>query len=129
MLIYLITVCNISLVKFKVKTCALAKHSKWATILKTSEKPAREKAEPQEGLSMHQKRNINRRRFLKRATGAAVGTIGFGLGHRSATVCHLGNISMLLRRNLKWDPEKEHFPNDEQANRMLSRSMRSPWHL
>jgi len=51
------------------------------------------------------------------------------VGHRSATVCHLGNISMLLGRKLKWDPEKERFLNDEQANRMLSRSMRSPWHL
>lgn len=78
---------------------------------------------------MSQKKNINRRRFLKRAAGAALGTIGFGLGHRAATVCHLGNISMLLGRNLKWDPEKERFPNDEQANGMLSRSMRSPWHL
>ncbi len=50
------------------------------------------------------------------------------VGHRSTTVCHLGNISMLLGRKLKWDPQKERF-NDEQANRMLSRSMRSPWHL
>jgi hypothetical protein len=89
MLIYLITVCNISLVKFKMKTCALAKHSKWATILKTSEKPAREKAEPQEGLSMPQKRNINRRRFLKRVTGVAVGIIGFGLGHRLSPRQHI----------------------------------------
>jgi hypothetical protein len=36
---------------------------------------------------------------------------------------------MLLGRRLKWNPDKEEFVNDEQANRMLSRSMRSPWHL
>ncbi len=78
---------------------------------------------------MPQRKNLNRRRSLKRATVAAVGTIGFGLGYRSATVCHLGNIAMLRGRNLEWDLEKERFFNDEQANRMLSQSIRSPWHL
>jgi predicted dehydrogenase len=51
------------------------------------------------------------------------------IGHRCFTIAHIGNISMLLGRKLKWDPERERFINDEQANRMLSRSMRSPWHL
>lgn len=51
------------------------------------------------------------------------------VGHRSATVCHLGNIAMMLKRELKWDPEKERFINDEEANRMLSKPMRAPWHL
>jgi len=49
--------------------------------------------------------------------------------HRSITICHLGNIAMRLGRDLKWDPDNERFINDEQANRMLSRPMRSPWHL
>ncbi|HIJ53969.1 MAG TPA: Gfo/Idh/MocA family oxidoreductase [Planctomycetes bacterium] len=51
------------------------------------------------------------------------------IGQRCFTIAHIGNISMLLGRKLRWDPEKEKFINDEQANRMLSRSMRSPWHL
>jgi predicted dehydrogenase len=51
------------------------------------------------------------------------------IGQRCFTIAHIGNISMLLGRKLKWDPDKERFINDEQANRMLSRSMRSPWHL
>ena len=50
-------------------------------------------------------------------------------GHRSVTLSHIGNISMILGRKLRWDPEKEQFTNDEQANRMLSREMRSPWRL
>ena len=51
------------------------------------------------------------------------------VGHQVFTISHIGNISMLLGRKLMWDPDKERFVNDEQANRMLSRSMRSPWHL
>ena len=49
--------------------------------------------------------------------------------HRSITISHLGNIAMLLGRDLKWDPEKEGFINDDEANRMVWRPMRSPWHL
>ncbi|MHC4463067.1 MAG: Gfo/Idh/MocA family protein [Planctomycetota bacterium] len=51
------------------------------------------------------------------------------IGQRCFTIAHIGNISMLLGRKLKWNPKMEQFINDEQANRMLSRSMRSPWHL
>ena len=49
------------------------------------------------------------------------------IGHRTASVCHLGNIAMLLKRKLSWNPEREQFDNDEEANRMLSRPMRAPW--
>ncbi len=49
------------------------------------------------------------------------------IGHRSATMCHLGNIAMRLGRELYWDPQKERFIGDEQANRMLTRPRRSPW--
>jgi len=49
--------------------------------------------------------------------------------HRSITISHLGNIAMRLRRDLKWDPDRERFVNDAEADRMLSRSMRGPWHL
>lgn len=51
------------------------------------------------------------------------------IGHRSASLCHLGNIAMLLGRKLKWDPDKERFIDDAAANRMLARSMRAPWRL
>jgi predicted dehydrogenase len=50
-------------------------------------------------------------------------------GCRSVTVCHLGNIAYKLKRSLKWDPEREIFPGDSEANRMLSRAMRGPWHV
>ncbi|MGH7129797.1 MAG: Gfo/Idh/MocA family protein, partial [Planctomycetaceae bacterium] len=44
--------------------------------------------------------------------------------HRSVSVCHLGNISMRLGRPLKWDPEKEEFPGDNEANGWLKREQR-----
>ncbi len=48
---------------------------------------------------------------------------------RTDTVCHLSDIAMRLSRRLEWDPKTERFFNDTQANRMLTRPMRSPWHL
>jgi hypothetical protein len=41
----------------------------------------------------------------------------------------LGNIAMLLGRELNWDPVKERFVNDSEADLMISRNMRSPWTL
>ena len=51
------------------------------------------------------------------------------IGHRSASLCHLGNIAMMVGGNLFWDPEKERFVNDSVANALLSRSTRTPWSL
>lgn len=50
-----------------------------------------------------------------------------GIGHRSASVCHLGVISMRLGRKLNWDPKKEQFIGDAEANTWLAREMRDPW--
>lgn len=49
------------------------------------------------------------------------------IGHRSATVCHLGVISLRLGRKLQWNPEAERFVNDDEANRWLRRELRKPW--
>ena len=52
---------------------------------------------------------------------------------RSATarraICHLNNIAMLLGRKLKWDPKKEQFVGDDEANKLLTPKMREPWTL
>lgn len=51
------------------------------------------------------------------------------IGHRSATVCHLGNISMRLGRKIKWNPKRERIVGDATADRMLSYAYRAPWKL
>jgi predicted dehydrogenase len=50
-------------------------------------------------------------------------------GHRSATVCNIGNIAYELRRPLKWNPFKEQFEGDAVANGMLSRDLRKPFRM
>jgi len=49
------------------------------------------------------------------------------IGHRTITVAHLGNISMLLGRKLRWDSRKEAFVDDPEADKMLTRKQRAPW--
>ncbi|MBI2950434.1 MAG: Gfo/Idh/MocA family oxidoreductase [Verrucomicrobia bacterium] len=49
------------------------------------------------------------------------------IGHRSASLCHLGVIATRLGRKLQWDPAKEEFVNDKEANGWLAREMRKPW--
>jgi hypothetical protein len=50
-------------------------------------------------------------------------------GHSVATLCHLGNIARWLGRRLKWDPEKEVFPGDDEANGYLDAKKRKPYEL
>jgi predicted dehydrogenase len=49
------------------------------------------------------------------------------IGCRSATVCHLGNLAYWHRRKLRWDPKKEKFAGDAEANKWLAQERRPPW--
>jgi predicted dehydrogenase len=51
------------------------------------------------------------------------------VGHRTASVLHIGNIAMQLDRKLNWDPDNEAFVNDEEANALRERARRDPWKL
>ena len=44
-----------------------------------------------------------------------------------ATLMHIGNISMQLERPLQWNPDKEEFLDNKQANALRARPMRAPW--
>lgn len=51
------------------------------------------------------------------------------VGHRSATICHLGNIGYRVGKLLEWDPVQEKFTNSEDANKLLFREYRDPWKI
>ena len=48
-------------------------------------------------------------------------------GHQTNTICRLGNIAYRLGRTLHWDPEKEQFQGDAEANRLAIGTYRAPW--
>jgi predicted dehydrogenase len=48
---------------------------------------------------------------------------------RSDTLCHVSDIAMRLNRKVIWDPKRERFTDDPEANLRLARRMRAPWRL
>lgn len=74
-------------------------------------------------------RQGHRRDFLDCVRTRAETITPVDIGHHSVIPAHLGNIAMILGRKIKWDPQREKVLDDSTANRMLSRAMRSPWHL
>ena len=75
------------------------------------------------------KSNNHKGNFLDCVKSRAMTIAPVEIAHRSCTVCLLGDIAMHLGRKLKWNPDKEEFIGDEQANRMRAKTMRSPWTL
>jgi len=50
-------------------------------------------------------------------------------GHRSATIVNMGVVALRLGRTLEFDPVKQEFINDEEANRLIDQPMRGPWKI
>jgi len=49
------------------------------------------------------------------------------VAHRSCSACLIHHIVMKLDRKVYWDPAKEKFKNDDEANKMLARAQRAPY--
>ena len=49
------------------------------------------------------------------------------IGHRTASMCNIGNIGYQLKRPLQWDANKEQFINDAEANVLLGRKLYNEW--
>lgn len=49
--------------------------------------------------------------------------------HRSCTIVNMAKIGVRLNRPLKFDPDRQVFIDDEEANRLIDEPMRAPWTL
>ncbi len=49
------------------------------------------------------------------------------IGHRTSSMCNIGNIAYQLDRPLKWNPKKELFEKDAEANALVGRKMNKEW--
>jgi predicted dehydrogenase len=78
-------------------------------------------------IHLHQSRD-HKRDFLDSIKSGRDPIAPVEVGHRSASFCHLANIAMRLGRKLRWNPDTESFIGDDQANRLLSKPLRAPWH-
>lgn len=69
------------------------------------------------------------RNFLECVKTRSEPTAAVEIGHRSASVCHLGNIAIQLEAALKWDPQSERFVGNrsDEANALLDRPARGDW--
>ena len=73
--------------------------------------------------------NDHRRNFLDAVKTRQEALCPIETAVRSDTVCHQADIAIKMGKKLYWDPENEKFKNDPEANRLLSRPMRSPWKI
>ncbi len=71
----------------------------------------------------------HRRDWIDAIRGKRQPTCPVEVGHRTATICHLGNIGYQLRRKLTWDPAQEQFVGDDEANKLLVHAGRGEWKL
>ena len=65
--------------------------------------------------------------FIQAVKNRTQSLIPAEVGHRTNTMCHLGYISIKEGQKLHWDPERELFKDNDTANRLLVRPLRSPW--
>ena len=51
------------------------------------------------------------------------------VGHRTSSICQIGNIAYKLNRPLDWDPKKEVFLNNSKANKLRGKKYRKPFKI
>lgn len=67
------------------------------------------------------------RNFLDAVKSRKDGVEPVETGHRTSLLCHLGNMAMMLKRKIQFDPQQEQVVGDPEAAALFSRPLRSPW--
>ncbi len=73
--------------------------------------------------------NFHVRNFLDCVKSRAQPRVNAVVACQSHIACHAGNIALFLDRRLVYDPERNVFPHDEEANRLRSEALREPWRV
>ena len=83
---------------------------------------------PADAIRLYQSKN-HMENFFDCVRSRALPICDVETGHRSATMCHLGAISLRTGKSLTWNPESEKFTGEhaDEANRYVSREMRKPY--
>ena len=101
----------------------------WDSGLEANKKSIVKDPIPKDGLHLYTCKGGEHRNFLDCVKSRHEPYFPAEIGHRCATLCHLGNISMRLNQKLQWNPKTEKIGNSKEASSMLSRKMRKPWDL
>jgi len=75
------------------------------------------------------KSNNHHLNFIEAIQGKTQPAAPIDIAFQSDTICNLQQIAVKTGRKLQWDPVKESFVNDDEANKMLDRPMRAPWKI
>jgi hypothetical protein len=97
----------------------LISNSGWKVYTRTGEPGPSEKSVPE----THEKN------FLECVKSRQKPNSDVETGRLSTTLCHLGNVSFKLGRDVKWDAKTETFPRDKEANKLLTKDYRTPFGL
>ena len=63
--------------------------------------------------------------FLDCVKSRKIPAADISIGHRSATVCHLGNIAVRAKKKIQWDPKTETIVGDPEASKWLTKEYRA----
>ena len=94
-----------------------------------TEQKAKDYTPPKDGVEIEHNEGRHRENFEACIRTRKSPIMPIEAGHRVATLCILGNLSLYLGRKLEWDPVNEKVLNDEEANRMLSKPGRGEFYL
>jgi hypothetical protein len=73
--------------------------------------------------------DLHVRNFLDCVKTRGLTRANAGVACQAHIACHAANIALYLKRKVRFDPVKNEFIGDEEANRLRSEALREPWRI